>query len=450
MSRSTPSWTELDRVIADVSVDSQGRSMMDLAGRLFPICRSITGDGVRETLSVLSEVIDLELHSVQSGYEAFDWTVPPEWNIRDAYVKDPAGRRVIDFRESNLHVINYSTPVSTTMTRAELDPHLHTKPDQPDAIPYLTSYYEERWGFCLQHDRLDSLGDGPFEVVIDSSLEPGELNYADAVLPGRSDREILLSTYFCHPSMANNELSGPIVLAYLYELLKPLKLRNTYRFVYGPETIGAIVYLSKHGDHLKQSVAAGYVATCTGDDGEFYYKRSRRGNSLADRAAEHALVHAAGDHGVTVEDFFPWGSDERQYCSPGFDMPVGSITRSRYGRYPEYHTSLDDLSFISGEGMVGALRMYLRTIQALEMAGPLHSNVPYGEPQLGKRDLYPTLGAQSGSDGSIERMMYLLAYADGEHDAIQVAEKSGFCVWELGPELTQLVDAELLTMGELP
>jgi aminopeptidase-like protein len=319
----------------------------------------------------------------------------------------------------------------------------------PGAIPYLTSYYAEQWGFCLEQDRLDTLGDGPFEVVIDSSLEPGELNYADAVLPGKSDREVLLSTYVCHPSMANNELAGPIVMAYLYKLLKDVKLRHSYRFVYGPETIGALVYLSKHGDHLKRMVSAGYTVTCTGDDGPFYYKRSRRGDTLADRAAEHALEHGSGDHEVNILDFFPSGSDERQYCSPGFNLPVGSLTRSMYGRYPEYHTSLDDLSFISAEGLTGALQMYLRTVQVLEMAGPLTSNSPFGEPQLGKRGLYPSLGGRAELDRSLEQIRYLLAYADENHDAIDVADMTGIPVWELGAELSQLQDAGLLTIGEL-
>ena len=445
----TSSWTTLDGIISDVTTASHGQAMMDLAGQLFPICRSITGDGVRQTLELLSKDTDLNLHSVPSHYQALDWTVPLEWNIRDAYVKDPSGRRVIDFRESNLHVVSYSSPVSATLTRKELEPHLHTRPDLPGAIPYLTSYYAEQWGFCLEEERLDTLGDGPFEVVIDSSLEPGELNYADALLPGKSDREVLLSTYICHPSMANNELAGPIVMAYLYKLLKDVNLRHTYRFVYGPETIGALVYLSKHGDHLKRMVSAGYVVTCTGDDGPFYYKRSRRGGTLADRAAEHVLKHEAGDHDVNILDFFPSGSDERQYCSPGFDLPVGSITRSMYGRYPEYHTSLDDLSFISADGLAGSLRLYLRTILVLEMSGPLISNAPYGEPQLGKRGLYPSLGGRAELDRSLEQIRYLLAYADEKHDAIEVADMTGIPVWELGAELSQLQDAGLLTIGEL-
>jgi aminopeptidase-like protein len=441
-------WGQLETIISGISVRGEGRSMMDYAERLFPIARSITGDGLRESIKILSGVAELDFHSVPTGYNAFDWTVPREWNIRDAYVKNNEGQRVVDWRKSNLHVVGYSIPVSGQYTLDELIPHIHTLPDQPDAIPYVTSYYEDRWGFCLTHDQLQNIGPGPFEVLIDSTLTPGVLNYADRVLTGESGKEILLSTYLCHPSMANNELSGPIVMAFLNSILEPLDLHYTYRLVLVPETIGSIVYLSKHGDHLREAVEAGYVITCVGDDGPINYKRSRRGTTLADRVAEHVVKQSGGDYAVNIEDFFPGGSDERQYCSPGFDLPVGSVTRSMYGRYPEYHTSLDDLNFISAEGLTKSLVIYLRIIQVLEMARPLVNLSPYGEPQLGKRSLYPTLGTAKGRDVSVDRMMHLLAFADDQHDVVSIADRMSVPAWEFAPELDILRKAELLAFGD--
>ena len=348
-----------------------GEDMMDLIRRLFPICRSITGDGVRETLTILRDRIDLNIREVPSGYQAFDWTVPREWNIRDAYVKNQQGERVIDFQKSNLHVLNYSAPVSEFMTLEELRPHLYTRPDLTDAIPYLTSYYEERWGFCLSQNHLDALPDSRYEVVIDSSLTDGHLTFADSILTGSSNREILFSTYVCHPSMANNELSGRVLLAFLYDILSRWERRHTYRFVYAPETIGALVYLSQEGEHLRGHLDAGYVATCVGDAGPFTYKRSWRGDTKADKVAEHCLKHLDGGQPVDVVDFFPLGSDERQYCSPGFDLPVGSLMRTMYGSFPQYHTSLDNLDFVSAEGMAGTLKAYLRLAQVHELNGIL-------------------------------------------------------------------------------
>lgn len=442
-------WADLQDAIARVDAEQLGREMMKLMARLFPICRSITGDGVRETLSILSGRIDLRVQEVPSGYQAFDWTVPREWNIRDAYIKNERGERVVDFRKSNLHVVNYSAPISGTMTLEELRPHLHTIPDLPDAIPYVISYYQERWGFCLSQNQLDPLPPGRYEVLIDSSLKDGHLTFADAVLPGTSPQEIMISTYVCHPSMANNELSGPVLTAFLCGLLSKVRHRYTYRFVFVPETIGSLVYLSKYGEHLRKNLHAGYVATCVGDAGPYTYKRSRRGDSAADKVAEHCLKHLGPGSTVKIVDFFPSGSDERQYCSPGFNLPVGSITRSMYGTFPEYHTSLDNLDFVSAEGMAGTLKQYLRVIQAHEINMKYLNLSPFGEPQLGKRGLYPTIGGKtSDTPTSVERLMYLLGYSDGTKDLVDIANLARKPAWEFAPEILALMDANLLGLAD--
>lgn len=429
--------------------------MMGLMTKLFPVCRSITGDGNRKTLEGLQDRIPLQVHDVPTGYQAFDWNVPKEWNIRDAYIKDDQGNRVIDFQKSNLHVLNYSQPVSATMTLEELGPHLYTNPEHPAAIPYATSYYERRWGFCLSQDHLDRLRDGKYEVYIDSSIEDGSLTFADAVLPGASEREILLSTYFCHPSMANDNLSGPVLLAFLHQFLAQCNLNYTYRFAYVPETIGALVYLSQHGEHLSQQLHAGYVATCVGDPGQFTYKRSRQGDTVADKVAEHCLSYLEDGQKAEIVDFFPLGSDERQYCSPGFDLPVGSLMRSMYGTYPEYHTSLDNLGYVSGDAIAGTLRAYIRMVQVHEINHTYINLSPYGEPQLSKRDLFPTIGATTvGGTGDllthdrITRIMYLLSYSDGTNDVVDIANKAGFPAWHFIPEIEALVQAGLLGTPE--
>ena len=431
-------------LLAQVDDENLGEAMIQLIGRLFPICRSISGDGVRETLAILGERIHLHVQEVPTGYRAFDWTVPREWNIRDAYVKNEKGERVIDFQASNLHVVSYSVPTAATMTLDELRPHLHTKPELPAAIPNVISYYEEQWGFCLSQNQLDALPNGRYEVYIDSSLTEGSLTFADVVLPGTSDDEIMFSTYICHPSMADHELSGPVLTAFLYDMLAQRQRRYSYRFVFIPETIGALVYLSQQGDHLRQKLHAGYVVTCVGDNGPYTYKRSRRGNTVADKVAEHCLRHVATRESVKVIDFFPSGSDERQYCSPGFDLPVGSLMRSMYGTFPEYHTSLDDMGFVSTEGIGNSLKAYVRLVQAHELNQVYINLSPNGEPQLGRRGLYPTLDGQGPSPVAVERIQYLLAYSDGTKDLVDIANLAGQAVWEFAPEVQALMDAGLL------
>jgi len=400
-------------------MDFSSKDMYALASALFPINRSITGAGLRATLKIISEVLpELAIHEVPTGTKAFDWTVPDEWNIRDGYVENEAGVRLIDFRQSNLHVVGYSEPVDAWLDRDELDKHLHSLPNQPDAIPYITSYYSRRWGFCLTENQRRALPPGRYHAVIDSSLKPGVLNYGELILPGRENREILLSTNVCHPSLANNELSGPVVTTALAHWLQRLeKRRFTYRVLFIPETIGSIVYLSRHADEMKRKTVAGFVITCGGDDRAYSLLSSRRGNTLADRVAAHVLKRCAGDY--VSYSFRYRGSDERQYCSPLIDLPVASIMRSKYGAYPEYHTSLDDLSLISQKGLEGAFNVLQRCLTALEANYRYRVTTPC-EPQLGKRGLYRI---QSHED--TDTLVNLLAYADGERDLLEIAEAIG-------------------------
>jgi aminopeptidase-like protein len=394
--------------------------------RLWPILRSITGEGVRQTHDILCELVRLERSEIPSGTRVFDWTVPKEWKVNEAYLIDPHGKRILDVRDNTLHLVNYSIPFRGVVSKDELDSHLYSLPDKPTAIPYITSYYAPRWGFCLSQDERETLPEGNYQVVVDTELLDGSLTLSEAVLPGESQEEVLISTYTCHPSLANNELSGPLVAAFLYRELARLEHRHlTYRFVFLPETIGAITYLHLRGEHLKKHLVAGYVVTCIGDAGSFTYKRSRRETSLPDRAAEHTLKHSGNPYKIL--DFSPLGSDERQYCSPGFNLPVGSLMRSMYGTYPEYHTSLDNKSFISFGAMAESVQMYLRVMKTLE-SNRLYNNLfPHGEPQLGKRGLYETLGQNTIPELS-SAVFWLLNYADGEHDLLWIAEKSGYSI----------------------
>lgn len=393
--------------------------------RLWPICRSLTGDGVRKSLAILQELIPLEIHEVPSGKQVFDWTVPDEWNIKDAYILTPDGRKIADFHKHNLHLVSYSIPVKESMTFEELDAHLFTLPDMPSAIPYRTSYYKRTWGFCLTEEAYQTLPkEGEYQVVIDSNLSPGYMTYGDLVLEGETEEEILFSTYICHPSMANNELSGPLVAAFLYRLIAALaKRRYSYRFVFVPETIGAINYLHTHGQDMKAKTVAGYVLTCVGDDGAFVYKRSKHRTSLADRAAEHVLGHQTEAHEII--EFAVGGSDERQYCSPGFNLPVGSLTRSMYHRFKEYHTSLDNKDFISFEAMMRTIEVYFEIVKTLEINDYYINTEPYCEPQLGKRGLYFTQGGTRNEGLDVLGILHLLSFADGQRDLIEIADWQG-------------------------
>ena len=420
-----------------------GEKMHKWAADLFNINRSITGPGVRETLVFLSNLIKgLQIKSVASGTKVFDWTVPDEWEIREAFIEDKYGNRIVDFKNNNLHIVGYSVAVDQYMELDELQKYLHSLPEQSDAIPYVTSYYSKSWGFCLTHNQRESLESGKYRVYIDSTISPGVLNYGELIIPGDSKEEVLLSTYICHPSMANNELSGPVVTAALSQWLLSLKKRRyTYRIIFIPETIGSITYLSKNLDYMKENVIAGFVITCIGDNRTYSFLPSRKGGTLADRAALHCLKNSVKK--FNEYSYLDRGSDERQYCSPGVDLPVCSIMRSKYDTYPEYHTSLDNLSFISPEGLKGGYDILKKTIRIIEV-NDYYKNIFYCEPQLGKRGLYPNLSIKGGSADDLKNLMNLLAYADGEIDLIDLANIINVDIIDLHPIVEKLIDSELI------
>jgi aminopeptidase-like protein len=442
MQRSVPDMATPPRSFDPSPLKSAGDEAYGWACELFLINRSLTGEGVRQTLAYLQRLLPpLQIHQVASGTRAFDWTMPPEWAITEGYLEDARGRRVIDFAESNLHVVGYSTPIDEWLTLDELEPHLFSIPDQPDAIPYVTSYYEPRWGFCLAHRVRQALAPGRYHAVIRARHFAGVLNYADVIIAGETDEEILLSTYVCHPSMANNELSGPVVAAALGRWLLDLpRRRYTYRLVFAPETIGAIVYLSRNLDRLKEKVRAGFILSCVGDERSYSYIASRQGNTLADRAAAHVLAHHAP--GFAAYSFLERGSDERQYCSPGADLPVCSVLRTRHGSYPEYHTSLDDLSLISPKGLQGAVEAYAKIIWLLENNHHWKTRLP-GEPHLGRLGLYPTL-SRRGSSAEARPIRNFLAYADGTLDLLGIAERIGSDALALLDPISKLEEAGII------
>ncbi len=399
---------------------SIGQEMHTWMHDLWSVPRSLTGDGVRQTLAYLVDLLPgLEIHEIPSGTEVLDWIVPDEWNVRGARIEQMDGTVVVDFADSNLHVVGYSTPVDAIVSRSELESHLHSLPVQPDAIPYVTSYYHKDWGFCLPHRVREGLGDGPFRVIIDATLVAGRLSYADCVIPGETEDEVLLSTYVCHPAMANNELSGPVVLTAIGRWLQSLPTRRlTYRLVYIPETIGSIAYIARHGDALRESVIAGWVATCMGDERAYSYVPSRLGGTIADRAS---LAVLRTRENVMKYTFLDRGSDERQWCSPGVDLPVCSVMRSKYGAYPEYHTSLDDLSLVTPTGLAGGLAVLQECILLIDDRRCWIAT-QRGEPQLGRRGLYPTLSYRGSAD-HVRDLMNILAYCDGEHTVLDLVER---------------------------
>lgn len=390
----------------------------ELLERLFPICRSITGDGARQTLSIIKEYIPLEIVEVPTGTQALDWTVPKEWNIKDAYIVGPDGKKFAQFKENNLHVMSYSIPVHARMPLLDLKGHLHTFPDQPDIIPYKTSYYDEQWGFCLTHNELQSLPEGEYEVVIDSTIEDGSLTYGELHIPGETTEEILLSCYVCHPSMANDNLSGVVVLTLLAQELMQKPRRFSYRLLFIPETIGSIVWLSRNRDKLA-GIRHGLVATCAGDGGPFTYKKSRQGDAEIDRVVASVLNESGVKH--TIVDFFPMGSDERQYCSPGFDLPMGSLMRTMYYHFPEYHTSADNLQLVTGKHLGDTITMYCKVLEALESTRTYTRVDPFGEPQLGRRGLYDPIGGPKISDAGRQALMWVLNYSDGKHSLLDIS-----------------------------
>ncbi len=418
-----------------------GRQMYELMERLYPICRSLTGDGVRETLDVIEEQIPLERTEVPSGTQVYDWTLPREWNIREAWLAGPDGERIVDFADSNLHVLGYSVPVSKRLPLSELREHLFSDPERPDVTPYRTSYHNENWGFCLPHRQLEALEDGEYEAVIDSTLEDGVVTYAECLLPGQTEDEILLSTYICHPSLCNDNLSGIVLLTALAKHLQAEQRSYSYRFLFSPATIGPLTWLSRNEDRLHR-VKHGLVAACVGDAGPLTYKRSRRGDAAVDRAAGQVVLSAGGE----VRDFTPLGGDERQFCSPGFDLPVGVLSRTPQDEFPGYHSSADDLELVRPEHLADSFAAYLAVFDQLE-ADASEGNATYvnlnpkGEPQLGKRGLYRAVGGGSFAEGAL---LWVLNLSDGRHDLQAIAERSGLPFSEIRAAADQLLDAGLL------
>jgi aminopeptidase-like protein len=399
-----------------------GDQIHSFAAELYPICRSITGNGLRETLRRIGERIPLQIHQVASGTQVFDWTVPREWNIRDAYVKNSRGDRVIDFLHSNLHVVNYSVPVRRKFSLHELKEHLHTLPDHPDWIPYRTSYYREAWGFCLSQRQFDSLAEDEYEVVIDSTLEDGHLIYGECILPGETSEEILISAHCCHPSLCNDNLSGVAVATFLAQALIANPRRYTYRFLFIPGTIGSIAWLSRN-EEVVPRIKHGLVLACVGDGGALSYKKTRRGNAEIDRAVLHLLNHSGKPY--NVRDFSPYGYDERQYCSPAFNLPVGCLNRTQHGKFPEYHTSADNLEFIAPVSLEDTFRCCLQVFEVLEHNRKYRNLNPKCEPQLGKRGLYRELGGYPDSEIRELAMLWVLNLSDGENSLLDIAERSG-------------------------
>ena len=415
--------------------------MMALIEELFPICRSITGNGVRQTLETLRRFIPLEVNEVPSGIGVLDWTVPPEWNIRDAYILDPDGRRVVDFAANNLHIVQYSRPIDAMIPLGELRPHLHTLPDQPDWIPYRTSYYTENWGFCLTHRQLSSLADGPYRVVIDSDLGPGHLSYGELLIPGETDDTVLFSCHICHPSLANDNLSGIAVATMLACHLQTLRRRHSYRFLFIPGTIGSLTWLARNEDKVGR-IVHGLVLSCLGDAGGVTYKQSRRGNAAIDRIVAHVLRNDEVPHRITP--FVPYGYDERQYCSPGFDLPVGCLMRTPNGEYPEYHSSADNLSLLRPESLAHSLAVLRRIVAVIEGDAVCRSRNPKGEPQLGQRGLYETMGGQRAASYDQMALLWVLNLADGHHSLLDMAERAGVPFATIRAAADALVAAELL------
>lgn len=412
----------IDGVLESMDFPAAGARMHALAERLFPICRSITGAGLRETLAVIGERVPLALTEVPSGTPAFDWTVPREWAIRDAWIKDPSGKKWAEFRRSNLHVVGYSVPVRTRMSLSALRPRLHSLPDQPGRIPYRTSYYKEDWGFCLRDSDLRALPEGEYEVCIDSTLADGSLTYGECFLPGRSAEEVLIFSHACHPSLANDNLSGLGVAVELAEALGRAERRYSYRFVFAPTVIGAITWLSRNEDAAAR-VRHGLVLALLGDAGAPTYKRSRRGDAAIDRAMAHALAHAGGP--FTVREFSPYGYDERQFCSPGFDLPMGCFMRSPNGTFPEYHNSGDDLAFLKPGSLAESFRICLTALAALEGDGVYVNQNPKCEPRLGKRGIYEGLKGKPSLGSAEMALLWVLNYSDGGHSLLAIAEKAG-------------------------
>jgi aminopeptidase-like protein len=429
-------------MLARLLGSGSGEAMYALAAELYPICRSITGNGVRATLDRIASELPVEISEVPTGTQVFDWTVPKEWNIREAWIKGPDGEKVVDFADHNLHVVSYSVPVHEHLTLDALRPRLHSLPDRPDWIPYRTSYYDETWGFCLPHTQLESLPEGTYEVYIDSDLSKGSLTYAECVIPGATGDEVLLSAHTCHPSLANDNLSGIALLVRLGNALANIDTRYTYRLIFAPGTIGSITWLAKNQERVS-CIRHGLVLSCVGDAGGPTYKRSRRGDAAIDRVVERVLAESGLS--ADIQDFSPYGYDERQYCSPGFNLPVGLFERSKYGEFPEYHTSADNLDFISATELDTSYGLVAKIVEILETDWFPVNTAPYCEPQLGRRGLYQAMG---GDNERVERqmaMLWILNLADGAHSLHDIAKRSGIGFERIREIAELLLEHELIS-----
>ena len=440
MSHRPPGWVCAREEVSFVTHE-RGTRMKTLIERLYPICRSITGEGLRETLEIIGEEIPLERHEVPTGTRVLDWVVPKEWNIRDAWIKDAAGNRVVDFQASNLHVVSYSSPLPRqTIPLDQLQPHLHSLPEHPQWIPYRTTYYEENWGFCLTQAQREALEEPEYEVCIDATLAPGALSYGELLIPGETEREVLISTHVCHPSLCNDNLSGIAVATQLAKELGGRKSKLSYRFLFIPGTIGALTWLERNRDHVDR-VSHGLTLVCLGNDEPLRYKRTLSGGAEIDRAVE--LVLASSGDPFEIRDFHPYGYDERQYNSPGFRMPVGSLMRGCHGEFAEYHTSADDLDFVHADRLEGAVERLLEVFSVLEENDRFRNRAPFGEPQLGRRGLYRSMGGESDPEALSLAMLWILQFSDGNYDLLSVAERSGIA-WPVLVKAARLLEAHEL------
>jgi aminopeptidase-like protein len=409
-------------LINNVSLDKVGREMYQLVSELYPICRSITGEGVRQTLEIIKKSIPLVTHEVPTGTKVFDWTVPKEWNIKDAYIKNPKGEKIVDLKKSSLHVVSYSLPIHRVMRLNELREHVFTMADRPDWIPYRTAYFKEAWGFCMSHKQMMALEEGEYEVLIDSSLEEGHLTYGELVIGGRTSDEVLISTHVCHPSLCNDNLSGIALATELAHYLATVSLRYSYRFLFLPSTIGSITWLSQN-ERTVPRIQHGLVLACAGDSGKTTYKRSRRGNAEIDKAVSHVLRHSGEEFDVI--DFVPYGYDERQFCSPGFNLPVGCLMRTPHGCYPEYHTSADGLNFVQPAALADSFSKCLSALSVLERNAAYVNLNPKCEPQLGRRGIFRSYSERSNGADNEMALLWVLNLSDGNHSLLDIAERSG-------------------------
>ncbi len=424
-----------------IDSSKKGEDIFNLIEQMYPICRSITGNGVRETLSIISKIIPIIIHEIPSKTKVLDWEVPLEWNIQDAWIKNAKGEKIVDFKNSNLHVLNYSIPIHKKVNLQELKEHLFTLPDYPEWIPYRTSYHDKEWGFCMSYNQFKELNDEIYEIKIDSKHEKGSLTYGEFFIKGQIKDEVLISTHICHPSLANDNLSGIAVSVFIADILSKIKTKFSYRFLFIPATIGSITWLSLNEDKIKK-IKYGLVLNLLGDSAKFNYKKSRSGYSAIDKIVQNCLKHFVEDYGVL--DFSPYGYDERQYCSPGYNLPVGRLSRSIYGEFPEYHNSADNLDFIKPDKLEESFELLLSIIHVIEDNKTFINLISKGEPQLGKRGLYRKIGGESDVKEYQMALLWILNQSDGENSLLDISVKSGINFNLIKTAAEELENVELI------